>query len=331
MNELTHKLLVLSLLRGVGPATLRKLALLPEFAEQSIEHLAMQVPKLARALAAPDARQLASAEAAHQCGMASKHAARIISLFDPEFPLLLAAVSDAPPVLYVAGKLPEPDQEAVAIVGTREPTSHGAQIATRISTDFAGHGWSIVSGLALGCDAAAHSSCLDAGGHTVAVMAHGLQTIMPVQHRTLAERILGCGGALVSEFPFGQEPQAPLFARRDRTQAAMARGVVLVQSSLNGGSLHAARAALDYRRWLAVPYPTARDRLNGGTTIAANMVLAEGTPEQQQSLLDCDIDALARITILRDRSGYTTLRAQTPSGMHDMNDGEYVSRGTLLL
>lgn len=314
MNESTYKLLILSLLKGVGPATLRKLTQLPGFAEQSVEQLAAQTPKLARALAAPDAWQRASAAAARQCEMASTYAATIVSLFDAEFPLLLAAIHDAPPILYVAGTLPRPDQPTVAIIGTREPTSHGALIAARISTDFAEHGWSVVSGLAIGCDGAAHSACLDAGGHTVAVMAHGLQTIMPTQHRALAERVLGSGGTLVSEFPFGQEPQAPLFARRDRTQAALAHGVIMVQSSLDGGSLHAARAALDYQRWLAVPYPTERDRLSGGSTIAANMVLAEGTPEQQQSLLHCDAEALRHLTILRDKSGYATLRAQPRPG-----------------
>lgn len=311
MNESTHKLLTLSLLKGVGPATLRKLALLPGFAEQSVEQLAAQTPKLARALAAPDAWQHASAAAAHQSEMARAHAATIVSLFDPQFPLLLAAINDAPPILYVAGTLPKPEQAAVAIIGTREPTPHGALIAARISTDFTEHGWSVISGLAIGCDGAAQTACLDAGGHTVAVMAHGLQTVMPTQHRALAERILSSGGTLVSEFPFGQEPQAPLFARRDRTQAALAHGVIMVQSSLDGGSLHAARAALDYRRWLAVPYPTERDRLGGASAIAANMVLAEGTPEQQQTLLHCDAEALTRLTILRDKSGYATLRAQT--------------------
>lgn len=321
MNESTHKLLILSLLKGIGPATLRKLALLPGFADQSIERLATQVPKLARALEVPDAWQLASAAAQHQREMARNHAATILSLFDARFPLLLAAVNDAPPILYVAGTLPEPDRGAVAIIGTRDPTPHGALIAARIGTDFAEHGWSVVSGLALGCDGAAHSACLDAGGHTVAVMAHGLQTITPTQHRTLAERILSSGGALVSEFPFGQEPHAPLFARRDRTQAALAHGVIMVQSRLDGGSLHAARAALDYGRWLAVPYPTERDRASASANIAANMVLAEGRPEQRQSLLDCDIGALAQVTILRDKSGYIDLRAQTPPGARDAHWG----------
>lgn len=323
MNELTRKLLTLSLLKGVGPATLRKLALSPAFADQSVEQLATQAPKLARALAAPDAWELASVAAERQCEMARAHAATIVSLFDAQFPQLLAAVNDAPPILYVAGSLPEPTQAAVAIIGTRDPTAHGALIAARISTNFAEHCWSVVSGLALGCDGAAHSACLDAGGHTVAVMAHGLQTIMPTQHRALAERILSSGGALVSEFPFGQEPHAPLFARRDRTQAALAHGVIMVQSSLDGGSLHAARAALDYQRWLAVPYPTERDRLSGGTNIAANMMLAEGTPEQQQSLLNCDIDALARMTILRDKSGYINLRAQMLPHARDLQDSIY--------
>lgn len=307
MNHLTRKLLTLSLLKGVGPATLRKLAQISAFAEADITQLAAKVPKLSRTLAEPDAFERASTAAAEQCELAARHQVRILSMFDPDFPPLLSN-SDASPILYMAGALPATQNGAVAIVGTRTPTQHGTLIAARISSDFAAHGWSVVSGLALGCDAAAHTACLDAGGHTIAVMAHGLQTVMPSQHRALADRILANGGAIVSEFPFGQEPHVPLFVRRDRTQAALAQGVVMVQSSLDGGSLHAARAALDYQRWLAVPYPTQRDRDSGDACIAANMVLAEGTPTQQCDLLKCDADALTSLTILRDKSGYAALR-----------------------
>ena len=315
---LTHKLLSLSLLKGVGPATLRKLAALPRFADQPAEQLAARVPILARALAAPDVWSRASEAAAHQVDAARKHGATILSLLDPGFPTLLAEASDGPAILYVVGSLPAPDQDTVAIIGTREPTTHGAVIASRISTHFAEHGWSVVSGLALGCDGVAHGASLDAGGHTVAVMAHGLQTTTPAQHRLLAERILSCGGALVSEFPFGQEPQPQLFARRDRTQAALSHGVVMIQSRLDGGSLHAGRAALASQRWLAVPYPTERDRHSAGEKIAANLVLAEGTLEQKTTLLACIPDALERLVILRDRSGYEYLRSLQMPVRHDL-------------
>lgn len=318
IGVLTEKLLALSLLKGVGPATLRKLALLPRFANESAEQLAAQVPLLARALAVPDAWDLATEAAVHQIDVAKNHGAAILSLFDSRFPALLLAASDGPAILYVSGSLPARDQRTIAIIGTREPTTHGAVIASRISADFVEHGWSVVSGLAIGCDGVAHKASLDAGGHTVAVMAHGLQTTTPAQHRALAERILSCGGALVSEFPFGQEPQPQLFARRDRTQAALSEGVVMVQSSLNGGSLHASRAALANQRWLAVPYPTERDRHSAAEKIAANLVLAEGTPEQKASLLGCTQDALERLVILRDRSGYENLRSLKASVRHDL-------------
>jgi DNA processing protein len=91
------------------------------------------------------------------------------------------------------------------------------------------------------------------------VLAHGLQTVAPRQHQSLADDILAGGGALLSEFPFGRPPLPPQFVKRDRTQAGLAQGVVMIQSDVRGGSLHAARAALVYQRWLAVPYPTGKD------------------------------------------------------------------------
>lgn len=318
IGVLTHKLLSLSMLKGIGPATLRKLAVLPRFADQSAEELATQAPILARALAAPDAWSRAIVAAAHQVDAARKHGAAILSVLDTEFPALLATARDSPAILYVAGRLPAQHQDTVAVIGTRQPTAHGAVIASRVSTYFAEHGWSVVSGLALGCDGVAHRASLDANGHTVAVIAHGLQTTTPTQHRSLAERILSCGGAIVSEFPFGQEPQPQLFARRDRTQAGLSHGVIMIQSSLDGGSLHAARAALASQRWLAVPYPTERDRHEASEKIAANLVLAEGTPEQKASLLDCIPSALERLFILRDKSGYEYLRSLQTALVQDL-------------
>jgi DNA processing protein len=101
---------------------------------------------------------------------------------------------------------------------------------------WAEKGWSIVSGLALGCDAIAHRTAVEVRAHTVAVLAHGLHTIAPAQHRKLPEDILEAGGALESEFPFGKAPLPAQFAKRDRTQAGLAQAVLPIQSDLTGGS-----------------------------------------------------------------------------------------------
>jgi DNA processing protein len=308
LSAQTEKLLSLSFLKGIGSSTLRKLAALPDFATKPVAELGVHVTALARALAEPDAWNKAIEAAERQTETARAHDTAILSPFDAAYPKLLSAAKDGPCVLFVTGTLPAPEQHVMAIVGTREPTSHGAVIAARVSSHFAEQGWSVVSGLAIGCDAIAHQASMDAGGHTVAVMAHGLQTVTPAQNRRLADNILASGGALVSEFPFGQEALPQLFARRDRTQAALAEGVLMIQSGLEGGSLHACRAAIAYGRWLAVPYPTERDRQNAEENISANMMLAEGPIQERAALLSCAGDALDRVVILRDKRDYERLQ-----------------------
>lgn len=301
ISPVTRKLLALSLLRGIGPATLRKLAALPDFEMTPVEGLAAKMPALAKAL--NDSAWSEALDGAEvQVDRAVADGARILSRLDEDYPALLSSTKDDPFLLYVKGTLAPTPARSVAIIGTREPTAHGRIVAERITTFFVEQGWSVVSGLALGCDAIAHRTTLAAKGHTVAVLAHGLQTIAPSQHRGLAEDILAGGGALVSEFPYGTAPLPPHFVKRDRTQAGLAEGVVMVQSDLKGGSLHAARAALNYGRWLAVPYPTERDRRASEAKIQANLLLADGSPEAKVDLLKSVTRAdLSRIIVLRSK------------------------------
>lgn len=305
ISAATGKALALSLLPGIGPATLRKLAGLPAFEDQSVEELGALVPALSKALGVPQAWNGALSQAEEQLELAQRHAARILSPMDPEYPVLLAGSKDDPFILYVRGLLaPEPSQ-SVAIIGTRQPTAHGEVIARRITQYFVSMGWSVVSGLALGCDAIAHETAVDAKGHTVAVLAHGLHTIAPSKHRGLAEAILNAGGALVSQYPFGREVIPQQFVQRDKTQAGLAQGVVMIQSDLHGGSLHASRATLEYGRWLAVPYPTEIDRSNAEIKIQANLMLAEGAKKEKIELLRMkDEKALSQLIILRSKEDY---------------------------
>jgi DNA processing protein len=251
-------------------------------------------------------------DAEGQAERAARSGARIVSRWDEEYPTLLAATRDDPVVLYVQGAWALNLDASVAIVGTRTPTDDGAVITERVTAHFVDRRWSIVSGLALGCDAVAHRTALRAHGHTVAVLAHGLHTLAPRQHRALADDILDGGGAWVSEFPFGCEPRPPQFVKRDRTQAGLAQGTVLIQSDLTGGSLHAARAALDYDRWLAVAYPTARDRTRAEPTIRANLLVADGAAHEKARLLHCPADALERVIVVRSRGDYGHLTRDTP-------------------
>jgi DNA processing protein len=274
-----------------------------------VDHRAGQVPALKRALNANDTWSKALEKAEEQLEWAERLDARILSPLDAEYPPLRAATRDDPFLIFVRGNLAPNPEKSVAIIGTRELTQHGQTIAERIAAYFAERGWSIVSGLALGCDAIAHRTAVQAKGHTVAVLAHGLHTTAPKQHETLAEDILAAGGALLSEFPFGRAPIPQQFVKRDSTQAGLAQGVVMIQSDLRGGSLHASRAAVLYSRWLAVPYPTDKDRTSAAPKIQANLVLANGSPGERAELLRCIPEALDRLIILRGRDEYARMTA----------------------
>ncbi len=310
ITPVTEKILALSFLKGVGPVALRKISSHPDFKDASIDFLSRQFSVLDKALSTSNAWESATESAKHQIEDAINNDARIVSSIDEDYPSLLKATKDDPFILFIKGKLSPTPKKSVAIIGTRHPTKHGGMIATRISRFFAENGWSVVSGLALGCDAIAHTAALKSNGHTVAILGHGLQTIYPAAHRKLSDEILNSGGALVSEYAFGIKTQPQQLVKRDRTQAGMAQGVVMVQSDIKGGSLHASRAALDYRRWLAVPHPTPEDIDNLESKIQANLLMAGNDQKQKLDLLRCDIEALSNLVIIRGKEDYLKLLSE---------------------
>lgn len=300
----TKHILALSMLQGVGPATLRRVAS-HGWESAPITELSQRIPAIAKAVSVPSAWDLAQELAQKQCDAAEKAEAHIISALDEGYPALLSATKDDPFILFIKGTLFRTPEKSVAIIGTRQPTKHGEMITRRITDFFCGERWSVVSGLALGCDGLAHRAAIEAGGHTVAVLAHGLQTVAPSQHRKLAEEILNSGGALVSEYRFGQGALPTQFVKRDRTQAGLSQGVVMIQSDLKGGSLHASRAALDYERWLAVPYPTAADQQADEPKVQANLMIANSDADiDRATLLKCHISRLAKVIVLRAKEDY---------------------------
>jgi DNA processing protein len=143
----------------------------------------------------------------------------------------------------------------VACVGTRQPSAFGETAARGISRFLAGHGWSIVSGLAVGVDTLCHEAALEAGGHTVAVLANGLDSVYPRQNIGLAERILAAGGALLSEQPPGTPALPKHLFRRNRIQSGMSAATVVMQTDFVGGTMHTARYTLLQDRLLIAPVP----------------------------------------------------------------------------
>lgn len=174
-----------------------------------------------------------------------------VSRFDNDFPeKLLNTVNedgkpDIPLFLFYKGSLTATSGATVAVIGTREPSIEGEKAGRYISSKLAEKGVSIVSGLALGCDTSGHRGALDVeGGRTVAFLAHGLDTVYPPQNEALAEEIVANGGILMSEYPVGSGIDRYKLVARDRFQAALADTVIVVQTGITGGTMHAVNAAL---------------------------------------------------------------------------------------
>lgn len=158
------------------------------------------------------------------------------------------------PTLRVRGTWPPPAGPRIAIVGARKPTLYGEAVAERLATDLGRAGAVIVSGLALGIDAAAHEGALEAGAATLAILGTGVDVVYPARHHELARRIVAQGGALVSQFPDGTPPRRDHFPRRNWTIAGLSEAVVVVEAAVGSGALITAEAALALGRTvLAVP------------------------------------------------------------------------------
>jgi len=177
----------------------------------------------------------------------------LITIEQPAYPPRLAAIADAPPLLFVHGDPDYLQQPQLAIVGSRNPTREGIALSEDFAAYLGGCGLTICSGLAAGIDAAAHRGALSTDAGTVAVTGTGLDRVYPASHRELAHRIAE-NGALVSEFPPGTPPLAANFPRRNRIISGLSLGTLVVEAALRSGSLITARRALEQgREVFAIP------------------------------------------------------------------------------
>lgn len=196
---------------------------------------------------------------------------------DEDYPSRLSGCPDAPALLYSLGRCDLNFQHAVAIVGTRHATHYGIDFTTRLVSDLAKKipGVVIVSGLAYGIDVAAHKAALAADTPTVAVMAHGLNTIYPAEHRSTAAKIVEKGGAIVTEYTSDYQLNRSSFLARNRIIAGLSDCTVVVESDYKGGALATARIASAYNRDVfAVPGRTTDIYSRGTNKLIANNAAA---------------------------------------------------------
>lgn len=244
----------LSLTEGTGPQTARELmsrfGLPANIFSAGFSALQKCVPeKLALMLStAPDETIRSQIELTLH--WASQPGNQVLTFADENYPSSLLSITDPPAVLYVKGRAELLARPAVAIVGSRNATMQGLQNAERFAQSLSHAGLTIISGLALGIDAAAHEGALSqtpAHGSTIAITGTGLDLVYPAKHRELAHK-LAREGCLVSEYPLGTPAIASNFPRRNRLISGLSQGVLVVEAAAQSGSLITARSALEQGR-----------------------------------------------------------------------------------
>lgn len=248
---------------NVGPATFRDLINRFGSAEAAIEIL----PELMLAGgAARPARIPSIGEAEKEMEAAQKFGARFVAIGEADYPPVLKRVDQPPPLLAVKGEAAVFSLPPVAIVGARNASLAGIGMARRLAADLGRDGYAIISGLARGIDTAAHQGGLATG--TIAALAGGLDQPYPPENAALADEIAARGGALVSEMPFGWEPRARDFPRRNRIIAGLSLGLVVVEAAQRSGSLISARLAGEFGRLVfAVPGSPLDPRAGGSNDL----------------------------------------------------------------
>ncbi|TRL43467.1 DNA-processing protein DprA [Rhizobium straminoryzae] len=275
---------------NVGPSTFRDLINHFGSAEAALQAL----PELSRRGGASRSIRIASVdEAERELERARRFGARLVGIGEPDYPPALRQIDGAPPLLAMKGDASVAASPSVGIVGSRNASISGAKFAAMLARDCGRAGYSITSGLARGIDTAAHRASLETG--TIAVLAGGLDQPYPPENVPLLDEITGGHGLSVSEMPFGWEPRARDFPRRNRLIAGISLGVVVVEAAARSGSLITARLAGDFGRLVfAVPGSPLDPRCEGtngllkqGATVttSAGDVLEALAPLSQLELL----------------------------------------------
>jgi len=251
---------------NVGPATFRDLINNFGTAERALDML----PELSQRGGATRSIRIATlAEAERELEYARKFGARFVGIGEPDYPPALRQIDAAPPVLAMKGQGSTAIRPSIGIVGSRNASISGVKMAAFLARDCGATGYTITSGLARGIDAGAHRASLDTG--TMAALAGGLDRPYPPENVDLLKEIWDGKGVAISEMPFGWEPRARDFPRRNRLIAGASLGVVVIEAASRSGSLITARLAADFGRLVfAVPGSPLDPRCHGTNALLKN-------------------------------------------------------------
>lgn len=246
----------LNMIEHVGPVRVRQL--LEHFGDApAILRASRQQLRAVRGIGEDTAEAIAgwekSVDLAAELKRVQEYGCHVVTQLDESYPPSLKEIYDPPIVLYVKGSLGERDKNAVAIVGSRQTTHYGIEVARKLGYQLAYVGVTVVSGGARGIDSAAHQGALSAKGRTVAVLGTAINIVFPPENAELFQRIAE-NGAVITQFPFNRNGDKQTFAIRNRIVAGMTLGTVVVEAGLSSGALITSNFATDYgRQVFAVP------------------------------------------------------------------------------
>ncbi len=277
--------LTLSCIKGVGSKTL--IQLYESYPDLNAENLQEQIKTMNKKniskLLSPENISVAKERAENLITSHEEKDIKVIPISSEWYPNYLRLIPDPPTILYAKGNTELLKEKLnLAVVGTREPTETGIKAARKIATTFVEMGYTIVSGLALGIDTAAHEGALkEENGKTIAVLAGNLMQIYPAKNKELATKILERDGLWLSETPIGQSNTRGNFVKRDRIQSGLSLGVCPVQTPTKSGTQHTIEFSRKQNRFLFTPTPLQQDEnenaiqgnielMNAGVTVLQN-------------------------------------------------------------
>jgi len=249
-NNLLHQV-ALTMVPNIGPVQAR--LLVDHFGDaSSIFHAKIASLETLEGIGTVRARNIKSfaqfQKAEEELVFMQKFSITPLFITDEAYPRRLLHCYDPPTLLYYKGTANLNNKKVLAIVGTRSKTEYGKQLTDKLVADLEEQQVLVVSGLALGIDAAAHKAAIKYHTDTVAVMAHGLHRVYPAEHRTLAKNILSAGGGLLTEFRSQAAPDKHNFPSRNRVVAGMSDATIVVETDTKGGSMITAELAAGYNR-----------------------------------------------------------------------------------
>ena len=304
ISEKTYKLLVISKIPFVGKASLNTIASQITDWDLPLQDLASKYFGSIPRVTSTEILKEYISWADKMVSIAEEADDFIISQQDEAYSKLLFNTKDAPAFLYCRGNIELLNKPCIAIIGTREPSDDGKIICERVTKWFTEQDWVVVSGLALGVDTIAHSSCIKNSGKTIVVYGNNLNKIYPAENVDLVNEVLSTDGLLISEYPYDNKPHRSQFVERDRIQAGLSAGVVLVQSDLTGGSMHASKSILKYDRYLIVLNQSKTDINKKIRKIEANIFLLNESFDQIKNNLEIQTIEEHQIIRLMRKSEY---------------------------